>query len=153
MKRFARLYSRLDETTKTNEKLAALVDYFREADDADAAWAIYFLSGNKLRRIIPSNLIRSWAASQANIPDWLFEETYGWVGDLAEALSLVVPNELEVTQGSLSDWVRRLQMLGKLPVEEQALALNELWKDIGKEDQFVLMKMITGSMRVASVSD
>ncbi len=148
MKRFARLYGRLDETTKTNEKLAAMVEYFNEADDADAAWAVYFLSGNKLRRIIPSNLLRSWAASQAKIPEWLFEETYGWVGDLAEALSLVVPNQLETTQGSLTEWVKRLHDLGQLPLEEQSIALTHLWKDIGKDDQFVLMKMITGSMRV-----
>ena len=49
MKAFSALYRRLDETRKTNEKIAALADYFRAADPASAAWAIYFLTGRKLK--------------------------------------------------------------------------------------------------------
>ena len=35
MKAFATLYSRLDATTSSNAKLAAMRDYFRDADPAD----------------------------------------------------------------------------------------------------------------------
>lgn len=50
MKAFATLYSRLDATTSSNAKLAAMRDYFRDADPADAAWAVYFLSGGRPRK-------------------------------------------------------------------------------------------------------
>ena len=43
MKRFTQLFTALDETNRTNEKVAALQDYFRTAEPADAAWALHFL--------------------------------------------------------------------------------------------------------------
>ncbi|MCY7375762.1 MAG: hypothetical protein LH472_07295, partial [Pyrinomonadaceae bacterium] len=45
MKNFTDLYLALDQTNKTNEKVEAITKYFQTADAADAAWAIYFLSG------------------------------------------------------------------------------------------------------------
>ena len=39
MKRFARLYSDIDETTSTNRKVDAMVEYFVHADAADAGSA------------------------------------------------------------------------------------------------------------------
>ena len=65
-----------------------MVDYFARAQPADAAWAVHFLSGEKLKRLIPDKLLRQWAAEEAGIPTWLFEES-GSVGDLAETISLV----------------------------------------------------------------
>ena len=50
MKRFASLFSAIDETNRTNEKVEAMVRYFREADPADAAWAVYFLGGGRPKR-------------------------------------------------------------------------------------------------------
>jgi len=40
VKSFARLYTSLDETTATNEKVAALVAYFKTVPPADAASAL-----------------------------------------------------------------------------------------------------------------
>ena len=40
MHAFAELYAALDETTRTNEKVAALAMYFASAPPADAAWAL-----------------------------------------------------------------------------------------------------------------
>lgn len=58
MKAFADLYSALDGTTSSNAKLAALVEYFRAAPPADAAWAVYFLAGGKPRQIVPVAALR-----------------------------------------------------------------------------------------------
>ena len=54
MRRFSALYEALDRTTSTNEKVAALAAYFREAPPADAAWATFFLTGRRLKRVVPS---------------------------------------------------------------------------------------------------
>ena len=35
---------------------------------------------------------RQWAMEEAGIPDWLFEECYDAVGDLAETMSLLLPD-------------------------------------------------------------
>ena len=52
MKRFAELFRALDETTSTNAKVAAMVDYFRGVAPEDGAWAVYFLSGRRLKRLV-----------------------------------------------------------------------------------------------------
>src|SRR6266576_3900815 len=88
---FAELYAALDSTTKTTAKVQAMVRYFIAAEPADAAWAIFFLSGRKLRQVVPSRKLASWAIEAAGIAAWLFEESYHAVGDLAETIALLLP--------------------------------------------------------------
>ena len=105
MKRFAELYAALDSTTKTNEKVAALSEYFLHADPADAAWATYVLSGYKIKQLVATKLLRALAAKEAGIPDWLFDECYQTVGDLAETFSLVIPAGESANTESLRHWI------------------------------------------------
>ena len=89
MKRFARLFAELDGTTKTNAKVDAMVEYVSAANPADAAWAVHFLSGYRPKRLIPVRRLAGWAMEAADVPDWLFEECYHAVGDLAETIALL----------------------------------------------------------------
>ena len=91
MRAFADLYRRLDETTSTNRKIDAMVDYFRKAPEADAIWAVSFLIGRKPRQVVPTQKLREWAAERAGVPDWLFDAGYDVVGDLAETITLLLP--------------------------------------------------------------
>ena len=91
MKAFAALYAALDASTATLDKVAALRQYFQTADAADAAWAVYFLAGGKPRQTVPTALLRATACREAAMPDWLFEECYQAVGDLAETIAHVLP--------------------------------------------------------------
>ena len=45
MRRFALLIQKLGAATKTNSKLEALVEYFKEADDRDKIWMIAIFVG------------------------------------------------------------------------------------------------------------
>ena len=149
MKRFAALFDSIDRTTKTNEKLSALVSYYRECDHADAAWATYFLCGNKLQQLVPTKRLRNWAAEEANIPTWLFEESYHAVGDLAETLTLIVPPGEPVDEASLSHWVEsRLMPLRAMGEEEQRAAVIAIWRQSTPAVRFVILKLITGAFRV-----
>lgn len=149
MIRFANLYTQLDATTKTNDKIRILADYLASVSAEDAAWAIYFLSGNKLRRLVASSLLRQWAAVQAGIPDWLFDESYHAVGDLAETLSLIVPPGTVQDDRSLSYWIeQRLMSLAKMDVDEQRVAVVEIWQQTPTHVRLVVMKLITGAFRV-----
>ncbi len=93
MKAFADLYTALDETTKTNEKVDALVRYFASAPPDDAAWALYFLIGRRPRQVVPSAKLRQWVEEVAGLPEWLFSESYDAVGDFAETIALLLPDE------------------------------------------------------------
>src|SRR5690606_18362789 len=64
MRRFAALYERLDRSTGTADRRRALVDYFREAPPADAAWALWLLAGGKIggarAKIATTGELRAW---------------------------------------------------------------------------------------------
>lgn len=146
---FSLLIQRLDETTKTQEKLAALVDYFRCTSTLEAAHAVYFLLGNKLKPTVPTRVLRHAAAVSGSIPDWLFEETYQWVGDLAETAAVVAKGESGAQVSSLvqvlEDW---LKPIVRQSGEEQLRRLVELWSRCEPFDRFVINKLLTGNLRI-----
>jgi len=149
MKEFANLYRALDETTKTSRKIAAMAAYFRDCDPGDGAWTVYFLSGRRLKRLVPVSLLRQWCAEKAVLPDWLFEECYGVVGDLAETIALLLPSSNRVSQDSLRVWVEdRIQPLSRLDVADRHFALMSAWNDLSPTERFVFNKLVTGGFRV-----
>ena len=93
MNRFAALFAALDGTTKTGAKTAALADYFRKAPEADRVWTVALLTGRRPKRAVNATELRLWAAEAAGVPDWLFEESYTVVGDLAETIALLCPRQ------------------------------------------------------------
>jgi len=149
MKRFAGLYWRLDATTRTSEKVAALADYFRDAPAGDAAWAVYFLAGNRLKQLLPSRVLRRWAMQEASLPEWLFEECYERVGDLAETVALVLPQSEQQREWSLQAFVeQRLESLRGL---DEAAMLDELRKlpgELAVDERLLAFKLLTGAFRV-----
>ena len=87
---FSSLYRTLEQTTSTNAKVEAMAAYFREAPPEDAAWAVYVLSGRRLLRLLPSKLLRAWTMELAGVSEWLLDECYAAVGDLAETTALLL---------------------------------------------------------------
>ncbi len=154
MKAFAELYDAIDATTTTLGKVAALAEYFRAASPADAAWAVSFLIGRRPKRLVKSADLRAWAAEAAGIPDWLFEESYAQAGDLAETISLLVPEaDDETADGSLDYWVTgQLLSLAHLDPPAQRAALLQVWNTLRGSSRFVFNKLITGAFRMG-VSD
>ncbi len=149
MKRFTQLFTTLDETIRTSEKLAALVDYFSSAPAEDAAWALYFLTGNKLKRLVTTSNLRAWMAVHADLPLWLVEESYDTVGDLAETLALLAASPQPPWDIPLAEFVdNHLQALcGQTPTDQQA-RLSHLWSRLSADQCFVFHKLITGQFRV-----
>ena len=149
MKAFADLYVRLDTTTSNNAKLAALQDYFRVASHADAAWAVYFLAGGRPRQIVPTKLLRELAIQASGLSEWLFEESYQAVGDLAETISLLLPQSESRSTEGLATWVEdKLLPLRSAPPVELISRLLPLLNQLDRHSQLVCIKLITGSLRV-----
>src|SRR5262245_55056441 len=92
MRRFTQLFIEMDRTTRTSEKVAAMERYFREAAPEDAAWALFFLSGRKLKRLASSNILHAAIVHVTNLPEWIIGESYESVGDFAETLALLFPD-------------------------------------------------------------
>ncbi|OPA92536.1 ATP-dependent DNA ligase [Pseudomonas fluorescens] len=149
MKAFAELYANLDATTSSNAKLAALQAYFLQAPPEDAAWAVYFLSGGRPRQLVPTRLLRDMATEASGIEPWLFEESYQSVGDLAETISLLLPESTYTSEDGLAVWLEeKLLPLRGLPPLELADRLPALWAQLDQPSLMVCIKLITGSFRV-----
>jgi len=149
MRRFADLYQSLDASTATTVKVAAMVAYFRDAPAEDAAWAVYFLAGGKPRQVVPTALLRQTACAVAAIDEWLFEECYQAVGDLAETISHVLPPPAARNDEGLAHWVeQRLLPMKGLGSAEQAQHLREALDMLDAQGRFLLVKLIGGGFRV-----
>lgn len=149
MKAFTQLYTALDETTKTNEKLAAMRVYFEHASSKDAAWAVFFLTGRKPKQLVPSRKLAAWAAEEAGVPYWMFDESYEAVGDLAETMALLLPYRNTGTERSLHEWVENtLLPLRKAPEESQREVMASAWREMNDAQRFIWNKLITGEFRV-----
>jgi len=176
MKQFAELYRRIDSTTSTNAKVAAIVDYLRVAPPADAAWALFFLTGRRLTRLLPSGVLHDWTVDLTGLPEWLVRESYSATGDFAEAIALLLdgrltpldPEQLRRTSGpaglpfddpepiethvadvSLADWIeRRILPLRNVGDDERRARVLAWWSRLDRWELFVLNKLLTGEFRV-----
>lgn len=148
MKQFADLFAALDGTTRTGAKTAALGDYFRTAPEADRVWTVALLTGRRPRRAVNATELRLWAAEVAGLPDWLFEESYTVVGDLAETIALLLPAPGTATDISLDQTIRGLLRLAGLPAEARKEAVLAAWAAFPATERFLYNKLLTGGFRM-----
>ena len=148
MKQFAQLIKTLDGTNKTNVKVQALSQYFKEASDQDKVWTIAILSHRRPPRPVNTTLLRTWAAELSHIPTWLFEESYHIVGDLAETIALVVPSTEKGSKKSLTSFLQEMMALKQKTEAEKKEYLFQHWTILDYYERFVFNKLITGSFRI-----
>jgi DNA ligase-1 len=147
MQIFAELIHRLDQSNKTGDKLEALDWFFSNASATDSVWVIAIFSHRRPKRQVSTKQLRTWCQEKAGIPDWLFEESYQSVGDLAETIALLLPAPTRTHSVSLSEWIKWLQ---ELPSEE-ALKKQKIlaaWDQFTSLERFVFNKLITGGFRI-----
>jgi DNA ligase-1 len=149
MRCFAALFADLDARTSTAAKVDALVRYYAEADPRDAAWATYFLAGGKPRAVVNARALRDFALAATALPDWLFEESYQAVGDLAETIAHLLPPPSRSTALGLAQWIeeRLLPLRGLAPAEVLA-RLRDYVDELDSAGRFLLIKLIGGGFRV-----
>ena len=148
MRRFAALIEQLDSTNKTNQKVAALANYFKEAPKEDALWAVALLSHRRPSRPVTTTLMRQWAAEVAQLPEWLFEESYHIVGDLAETIALLVQQDALGIPPSLSQCIEEIIALKPLEEEEKKAYILNRWQSLDNFERFVFNKILTGGFRI-----
>ncbi|HEY8999743.1 MAG TPA: ATP-dependent DNA ligase [Mucilaginibacter sp.] len=148
MRAFAQLFLSLDETNKTNEKVRVLKDYFTNVPDSDKMHMLALFTGRRPKRQINATLLRNWAIEASNIPVWLFEESYQVVGDLAETMSLLMPQNNSGSNKTLTEWIAEINALADKNEEQKKLWLMESWAMLDPQERFVFNKIMTGGFRV-----
>ena len=148
MKRFARLFAAIDQSTKTTVKVAALAAYFEEAEPLDKLWTVALFSGRRPKRAVTTTRLREWAAEVADVPLWLFEDSYAIVGDLAETIALVLPPKPTEENLPLSHWINALRGLSEVEEPERKAFVLDAWQRLGGTERFLFNKLITGGFRI-----
>ncbi|NNF02626.1 MAG: ATP-dependent DNA ligase [Bacteroidia bacterium] len=148
MKNFVKLYESLDQTTKTNEKVAALAKYFDHAEDKDKLWTIALLSHKRPKRTVSVSLLREWAKDLSGLPLWLFNESYSIVGDFAETIAILLPDPRYESDHSLSFWIENLKKLQGTSESEKKSFILKAWDMLNRNERFVFNKLLTGGWRI-----
>jgi len=147
---FAELVTELSSSTKTNDKLQSLIDYFATAPDADKVWVIALFSGRRPRRAVNLTLMREWCIGLIQIPDWLFTECHHTVGDFSETLALLL-SEIKIQQHQDEDLSYYLEKFISIEKEDESIKkkfIVDSWQQMTPEEKFVFNKLITGSFRI-----
>jgi DNA ligase-1 len=151
MRRFTRLFIALDSTTSTNEKVDAMVDYFQSAPAADAAWAIFFLTGRRLKRLLAWAAMGEFTLAATGLERWLLEECWSAVGDGAETAALVLDQLPTVPAAdlSLAEWMDgRVLTLRQLDPENQQTPVLSWLRELDRTQRLVLLKILSGELRL-----
>lgn len=148
MKRFANLFLQLDRTNKTNDKIALLKEYFSSAPDEDKIWALALFTGRRPPRKIKTSQVQQWAMELAEIPDWLFRESYNSAGDLAETVSLILPEQKTSSEKTLTEWFRYLDQLKTFTDDQKKELITNAWMQLSQYEIFVFNKLLMGSFRI-----
>jgi DNA ligase-1 len=150
MQQFANLVTKLGTSTKTNDKLEALVDYFSVADDKDKVWVIAIFSGRRPKRAVNTTQLATYAVEMINLPFWLFEESYHVVGDLAETITLLLPEKTSAEENTkpLNYYIEKLKTIEKESEEVRKQFILESWMEMNYAERFVFNKLITGGFRI-----
>ena len=152
MRLFADLVTKIGTTTKTNDKQKALVEYFTAANDKDKVWVIALFTGRRPKRAVNTTLLAQWCVALTDLPFWLFEESYGTVGDLAETIALLLPEAdaetIEQNSKPLHYYIDALKKIEKESEEVKRAFITTSWMEMTSAERFVFNKLITGSFRI-----
>ena len=146
---FADMVITLGTSTKTNDKLDALREYFDAANDKDKVWVIAIFSGRRPKRAVSASRLQEWCVAITELPQWLFEESYHTVGDLAETIALLLPENKILSQPYALHYL--LEQLIRIEKEDESLRkefIIDAWNNMNRDERFVFNKLITGGFRI-----
>ena len=145
MKAFADLLERLVLTPSRNRKIELLVHYFRDNADPDRGLGLAAITRDLDIASVKPALIRQFVSEVTD--EELFRLSYDYVGDLAETVALIWPNNEEVAQQDyvLSEIVHTLNNTSR---SQAPAMLRDLLDRLDSSRRFALLKLATGGLRI-----
>lgn len=144
MKRFALLLDQLAYESQRNEKIRLLTAYFKDVLDPDRGIALAALAGTLDIAHAKPALLRGLI--EERVDPVLFRMSYDYVGDMAETISLLWPEEeADTTPLPLADIVTTLNATSKADMPGRiATWLGQL----DATGRWALIKLMTGGLRI-----
>jgi DNA ligase 1 len=147
MQRFAELLDRLVLTPSRNGKLTLLTDHFATVEDPDRGLALAAITGDLKIAAVKPAMLRALVTERMD--PVLFGYSYDYVGDLAETVSLVWPDEPSHQASNhaptLAEVVEKLQMASR---SDGPHVLARLLDSAGIDARYAIIKLVTGGLRI-----
>lgn len=130
-----------------------MVAYLAAAEPVDAAWAVFLLTGQRLKRLLKSRQLWAWSLQRTGLPEWLQSECYNVVGDFAESIALLLDDGRPERSSdvSLHTWIEdRLLLLTTLDEVDQRKAVLGWWEELSGTQLLLFNKLVTGELRIGA---
>lgn len=144
MKAFAQLLDALSFQHGRNGKIALLRRYIEVTPDPDRGWALAALTGDLSLRQAKPALVRGLVMER--VDEVLFKLSYDYVGDLAETVALIWPEQPGANRiPSVSELIETLEQAGKT---ELPGILSSWFDAMTATERWATIKLITGALRI-----
>jgi ATP-dependent DNA ligase len=149
MKHFARLIQHLDPATDVTSKVSALTEYIGSVADDDKLWMISLLFHRRPSKIVNYQLLGEWVMEIAGLPRWLYEESHNIVGDYAETIALLFPDNRQINGSgrSLSDCIELILRLSGKDESVRKAEIVKAWSLLEVSGRYIFNKLLTGGFR------
>lgn len=137
----------LDENKEDSDNCIVLENYFTIAPESDKLWAISLLTNRRPKKIAKIELLKRKALELTELPEWLLEESIAEVGDMTEAITLVLPENTSYNEKSLAYWMASIHRMRNESEDTISEYIQESWSQLNREECFVFNKLITGGFR------
>ncbi len=144
MKAFAQLLDALSFQHGRNGKIALLRRYLETTPDQDRGWALSALTGDLSLRQAKPGLVRGLVMER--VDETLFKLSYDYVGDLAETVALIWPEQPGANRiPSVSELIETVEQAGK---SELPGILSSWFDAMTATERWATIKLITGALRI-----
>jgi DNA ligase-1 len=143
MRDFSRLMENLLLTPSRNAKIDYMVEYFKTAPDPDRGYALAALTGTLSLRNVKSGFLRDIVLQRVDTE--LFAMSYDYVGDLAETIALIWPDQHDKPLPSLSGLILELETL---PQKDLPGIIADHLSSADPTERWAIIKLATGNLRI-----
>ena len=147
MKSFAALLETLILTPSRNAKIDAMARYFSETPDPDRGYALAAITRDLTLKNLKASGLRALVTGRVD-PD-LFAMSYDYVGDMAETIALIWPEDANQqaanTLPGVADFIAAIETCPKHDIDDLvAKWLNQA----SANERWAMIKLATGGLRV-----
>lgn len=143
MKDFALLLETLILTASRNAKIAHMVQYFRDVPDPDRGYALAVLTGAMGFKNVKASFLKNIVLEK--VDPALFAMSYDYVGDLAETIALIWPEQEEGDLPGLAELVLELR---DMPARQLPDLVAKYLSRATPAQRFAIVKLATGNLRI-----
>ena len=147
MRGFANLLEKLILTPSRKAKIEALVDYFCDTPDPDRGYALAAITRDLTMKNLKPSALRALVTERVD-PE-LFAMSYDYVGDMAETIALIWPEEpgkhgLENLPG-VANFISTVETCPKCDLHH---LISNWFDNASAKERWAMIKLATGGLRV-----